>query len=120
MRAPSFLLSLVLLGASLQAYAFERPFPQTAKRGTLSMKNYPTVAMDGKERRLSVGAWIKNVNNSIDMPVSLRGREYTVNYTENLQGEINRVWILSPEEVKATPPNKRTGNQFIVPTTNQP
>lgn len=102
---------------SFTAYAFERPFPQNAKRGTLSVKDYPSIEMNGKERRLSVGAWIKNANNTIDMPITLRGREFTVNYTENMQGEIDRVWILSPEEAKKPAPSKeQTQHQTNQPT----
>jgi hypothetical protein len=117
MRAQRLLISLVLAGVTLAAHALERPFPQNAKRGKLSMEEYPTVKMDEKVRRLSVGAWIKNENNTIDMPHSLRGHEYVVNYTENLQGEIDRVWILSPTEAKAPPPNKKNNKQASAPQT---
>jgi len=105
---------LCILGlASLTAHAFERPFPPSAKRGTLSMANYPaTIAIDGKERRLSPGAWIRNERNTIDMPATLVGREFTVNYTENNEGDIDRIWILAPEEAQAKPPNERPENQW--------
>lgn len=106
-----YLVFLLATGLALSAHALERPFPQTAKRGTLSMTDYPKVEMDGKERRLSAGAWIKNENNRIDMPGTLRGREFTVNYTENMQGDIDRVWILSPEEAKKPAPNKKQNDQ---------
>ncbi len=107
MRTQRFLICCFLALASLSAQAFERPFPPIAKRGTMSTADYPTITFDGKARRLSAGAWIRNENNTIDMPVSLRGREFTVNYTENNQGEIDRVWILSPQEASAVPPNER-------------
>lgn len=106
MKFKQLLTGLVMASLCVAASAFERPFPQTAKRGTLSMQDYPSIEIDGKERRLSAGAWIKNENNTIDMPVTLRGREFTVNYTENLQGEIDRVWILSPQEAKRPAPRK--------------
>jgi len=35
-----------------------------------------------------------------------------VNYTENSQGDVDRVWILNREEARATPPNKRPENQW--------
>jgi hypothetical protein len=105
-----FALSLCLAASVLfcqPALAFERLFPPIAKRGQLSLEDYPTIVLNNKERRLSAGAWIRNQNNTIDMPVSLRGRQYTVNYTENAQGEINRVWILSPQEAEQTAPAER-------------
>lgn len=103
-------LSLCLVAFSLlcqPALALERLFPPIAKRGQLSMEDYPTIVLNNKERRLSAGAWIRNQNNTIDMPVSLRGRRYTVNYTENAQGEIDRVWILSPQEAEQPAPADR-------------
>jgi len=95
------------LACSLPAQALDRLFPPVAKRGTLSNVDYPTVRINGAERRLAPGAWIKNENNTIDMPVTLRGREFTVNYTENPEGQVDRVWILSPAEASAPPPNQR-------------
>ncbi|MDB5761574.1 MAG: hypothetical protein JWQ21_569 [Herminiimonas sp.] len=106
------LICLLLTTAALSVQAFERPFPPIAKRGTMSTADYPTITIDGKVRNLSPGAWIKNERNTIDMPVTLRGREFVVNYTENNQGDVDRVWILSPEEAQAMPPNKRPENQW--------
>jgi hypothetical protein len=111
MWAKRFLIWLLLTIVILSAHAFERPFPPIAKRGTLSTVNYPTIAINDKVRQLSVGAWIKNENNTIDMPASLGGRKFTVNYTENNQGEIDRVWILSPEEARKPAPNQPQTNQ---------
>jgi len=111
MRIIRFLCLLLLAGSAFSAWSFERPFPPTAKRGQLSMEAYPTIVMDGNERRLSAGAWIRNERNTIDMPVSLRGRSYVVNYTENAQGEIDRVWILSPQEAERPAPADRQAAQ---------
>ena len=107
MRILRFLCLLMLASAAVSAWSFERPFAPTAKRGQLSMEEYPSISIDGKERRLSAGAWIRNERNTIDMPVSLRGRRYVVNYTENAQGELDRVWILSPEEAQRPAPADR-------------
>jgi hypothetical protein len=87
--------------------ALERLFPANAKRGTLSTESYPEFYLDGKPKKLSVGAWIKNKKNTIDMPYSLRGREFVVNYTENARGEIDRVWILTEEEASKPAPADR-------------
>lgn len=106
-------LSLCLAAFSLicqPALALERLFPPTAQRGVLSMEDYPAIFLNNKERRLSAGAWIRNRNNTIDMPASLRGQRYTVNYTENAQGEIDRVWILSPQEAEQPAPADRKQN----------
>jgi hypothetical protein len=107
-RISSVLLCLFLASASMSvsAQARERPFPLIAKRGTLSMTNYPTVMIDGTARKLSPGAWIKNANNTIDTPISLQGREYIVNYTENNEGDVDRVWILTDHEISLPPPGR--------------
>lgn len=98
---------------ALPAHAFERPFPPIAKRGKLAVKAFPVVEVDDKDRRLSPGAWIRNEKNLIEVPAIVAGRgELTVNYTENAEGQIDRVWILTDQEAKATPPNKRPENQW--------
>jgi hypothetical protein len=83
---------------TLPAFAAERPFPSGAKRGTMSPAPYPAVVIDGRVRNLSTAARIWNPDNLIEMPASLRATEYVVNYTENEQGDIDRVWILSQDE----------------------
>jgi hypothetical protein len=107
MRLSRLFLGFILTCSALPAFALDRMFPPIAKRGTLSMENYPAVAMNGAARRLSAGAWIRNENNTIDMPVTLRGRQFVVNYTENNVGEIDRVWILNPTEASMPAPVDR-------------
>ena len=101
---PCLFLGLALAGPAL---ALDRLFPPQTKRGEMSGVDFPAVKIDGAERRLSAGAWIKNENNTIDMPVTLRGRQFIVNYTETQQGEINRVWILSPDEASVPLPKQQ-------------
>lgn len=98
MRLRPLLTVLALACATLPAFAFDRPFPQNTKRGTMSPGNYPEIVIDGQLRRLSPGARIWNADNLIEMPAYLRGSDFTVNYTEDMQGAINRVWILNPQE----------------------
>ncbi|MGI4847725.1 MAG: hypothetical protein ACRYGK_06270 [Janthinobacterium lividum] len=94
----------LLLGAGAAA-AFDRMFPPNTKRGTLSTEAYPVISINGKERQLSAGAWIRNENNTIDMPASLAGRRMVVNYTENGMGQIDRVWILTSSEASIALPD---------------
>jgi hypothetical protein len=103
------ILSCITLGLALAApaQALDRLFPPQAKRGELSNVDFPTVRINGAERKLAAGAWIKNENNTIDMPVTLRGRQFVVNYTENPEGDINRVWILSPAEASVPLPQQK-------------
>ena len=107
MRAQRFLIGLILSTTALSAMAFERPFPATAKRGTMSPAPYPTIVIDGTTKRLTAGGRIWNRDNLIQMPATLRSGEYVVNYTETLQGEIDRIWILTPQEAEKPAPDKR-------------
>lgn len=86
--------------AALPAAALDRPFPAPTKRGKMTPAAHPAIVIDGKTRQLSPGARIWNENNLIEMPAALRGSDLMVNYTENDQGDIDRVWILTPEEAR--------------------
>lgn len=113
MRSPRILpriLSCIALGLALAApaHALDRLFPPQTKRGEMANVDFPTIRINGTERKLSAGAWIKNENNMIDMPVTLRDRRFTVNYTEDNEGNVNRVWILSPAEASVPLPKLQT------------
>lgn len=82
------------------AFAFERPFPQNTQRGKMTPAAYPMIVIEGKTRQLAPGARIWNQNNLIEMPASLRGSDLVVNYTEDKQGEIDRVWLLTADEIR--------------------
>lgn len=78
--------------------ALDRPFPAPTQRGRMSPGMYPEIVIDGTVRRLSPGARIWNESNLIEMPAAMRGSDLVVNYTVDFQGEIDRVWVLTPEE----------------------
>lgn len=89
---------------TITANAFERAFPDNAKRAVMSsLSTYPTILLDKKKRTLAVGSRIWNQNNMIEMPAYIQGTRFTVNYTEDMHGNIDRVWLLSPEEINKMP-----------------
>ncbi len=94
------LVCLALLIAALPALAFDRPFPSNTKRGQMTPGLHPTIFINGKARTLSAGAQIRNENNLIEQPASLRGEGFIVNYTETPDGNIDRVWILTRDEAR--------------------
>jgi hypothetical protein len=116
MSIQRLLITCLLAAAVLPAHAFERPFPKNAKRGTMEVGAYPTIAINDKLRRLSAGARIWNSKNMIQQPASLVGRQAVVNYTEDRQGNIDRVWILTEDEAKQPPPKQTPAPEL--PTTN--
>lgn len=84
-----------------------RPFPPNTKRGKMTPGYAPDITLDGKPRQLSPAARIYNEENLTVVPGSLDNREFVVNYTEDLNGNIDRVWILTQEEASQRAPNAR-------------
>lgn len=93
---PALAAALALL-TTLPAFA-DRPFPANVKRGTMTPAYAPDIVIDGKTRRMAPSARIFNQDNLIEMPASLRGSHFVVNYQENQEGLIVNVWILTAEE----------------------
>jgi hypothetical protein len=107
MRVTHFLICFLLSTFAVATLAFERPFPPVAKRGMMSPAIYPAVVIDGTTRSLAAGARIWNTDNLIEMPAALRGSDFVVNYTENGQGEIDRIWLLSADEARQPAPTSQ-------------
>jgi hypothetical protein len=77
-----------------------RAFPPNAKRGKMTPAYHPEIYIDGKLRMMSPSSRIFNQDNLIEMPAALRGKDIVVNYTEDRDGNIDRVWILTREEAR--------------------
>ena len=101
-----FFLLLALAGTlayspgPVAAQTLLRPFPPSAKRGTLVVTAPPQVLIDGRSEQLSPGARIKSVNNLLVLSASLVGTPVLVNYVRDPQGLIHEVWILSAQEAQ--------------------
>jgi hypothetical protein len=83
-----------------------RPFPPSAKRGKMTFGYGPDIAIDGKPRQLSPAARIFNDANLTVVPGSLRDKDIIVNYTEGLDGDVDRVWLLTREEARMPLPKR--------------
>lgn len=90
----------LLLVVPLRGRAAAREIPAEAKRGSLTPGWFPDITLDGKPRRLAPSARIFNQDNLIEVPAALRGRDLAVCYTENAEGDIDRVWLLTAEEAR--------------------
>jgi hypothetical protein len=75
-----------------------RSLPQKSLRGELVVVASPEVRVNGKASRLSAGSRIRNVSNMIVMATTLTNQRLVVNYTQDLTGQVQDVWILSPAE----------------------
>jgi hypothetical protein len=98
MRPIRLLMIFLLATLAFSAMAVERDFPATTLRGKMIITDYPNVTMSGNALRLSPGSRIWNTQQLTQIPSSLGSDTYRVNYTLNMQGDIDRVWILTPDE----------------------
>ena len=88
---------LALYGAAAAAQL--RAIPEDAKRGSMTHREVMTVDIDGKLEQLAPGAQIRDVDNRLVPPAALPPAT-AVRYLREPDGQIRRVWILSPEEAK--------------------
>ena len=89
--------ALLALAAASAAQAQLRTIPAEAKRAKLSHVQGMTVEIDGKKTVLAAGAQIRDASNMIVLPAALPAG-VLVKYTPDMQGQLWRVWILSPRE----------------------
>ena len=82
-----------------------RMIPADAKRATMSHVQGMTVEIDGKRADLAAGAQIRDGNNRIVLPGTLPAGSL-VKYMPDPQGQVWRIWILSPQEAAQPDPKK--------------
>ena len=87
------------------AQAQFRSIPAEAKRGELRHLNDMIVEIDGKAVRLAPGARIRDPDNLIMLPTAIPAG-VLIKYTQDAQGMVNQVWILSPTEAARRDPPK--------------
>ncbi|MYM23187.1 hypothetical protein GTP46_11070 [Duganella sp. FT135W] len=102
------LIALLLAAAlALPALAIDRPFPANVLRGKFTPGYFPDITLNGKARQLSPSARIFNEDNRIEMPAAVRGTDLVVNYTVDSMGYIDRIWILTADEVAQKVPSAK-------------
>jgi hypothetical protein len=75
-----------------------RSLPQRSLRGELVVTAAPEVRVNGKAARLSAGSKIRNEGNMIVMATTLTNQRLIVNYTLDIAGQVQDVWILGANE----------------------
>ena len=104
----SLSLTAVVIGATAvtvfvapaQAQTAQREFPKKALRAMMVITAPPQITLNGTSERLSPGARIKSVNNTLLMSGQLVGQSVLVNYVRDPQGMIHEVWVLSEQEAQ--------------------
>jgi hypothetical protein len=84
-----------------------RPFPVTAERGVMAVTVPPEVRLNGKPDRLAPGARIRGMNNLLVLSGSVIGQNLLVNYVRNPTGELQDIWILTPDEAALKLPTQK-------------
>ena len=102
MRINTRLLTCLLLCLVLcnHVLAEDRPLPYNGTVGTLSISALPTIVIDGQTHKLTAGAQIRNEKNLIVQTATLKGADVKVLFKVNKLNQIDRLWILTQEEVK--------------------
>ena len=95
-----------------------REFPAAAMRAEMTVQNHSEISLNDKPERLSPGARIFDTRNLLVLSSQLQGQRLNVNYLRDTGNQIERVWILNPEEAKQKRPgSERTIFNFITGST---
>jgi hypothetical protein len=98
----AYLALLPALSLCAAVLAQPRPIPEDSRRGYLRHVESMAVTMDGRRMQLAAGATIRDRQNLIIVPVSLPRDGAWAEYTLDRNGQIFRVWLLTPEELERT------------------
>jgi len=99
------LAAVVFAFTASAALAQFRTIPADAKRATMSHVQGMTVEIDGKRTLLAAGAQIRDGRNMIVLPTAVPPG-VRIKYLADAQGQVARVWILSPQEEAQPDPQK--------------
>ncbi len=93
---------LVAFLLALPAHAVDRPFPRNVKPANLTGVTYPYVSIDDRTYRLAPGAHIYDTANRIVLP-NASPKTGKVLFKLDSQGNLLKLWILTPEEIAHLP-----------------
>lgn len=75
-----------------------RNFPAGTLRGRLRMLDFPRADLDGRLEVLAPGTRIRNAQNMVVTGSTLLGQDLAVNYLRDAAGQVQQIWVLTPEE----------------------
>ena len=102
-RRPVLVLFFGLAFCCAGAQAQLRAIPAEAKRGEIRHVQGMIVEIDGKRLSLAPGAQIRDPDNRIVLPAALPAG-VLVKYTLDVQENVFRAWILTPDEAAQRDP----------------
>lgn len=92
-----------LLFACAGAMAQMRTIPGDAKRAAIRHVQETVVALDGERALLAPGAQIRDTDNRLIVPTAIP-EGVLAKYLLDAQGQVRRVWILTPAEAAQSDP----------------
>ena len=101
------LLPALLWAVSVLAQARPSPIPQDSKRGYIRHVQEMAVTVDDKAMQLAAGAIIRDQQNLIIVPVTIPREGAWAAYNLDRDGQIFRVWLLTPDELARPRPEGR-------------
>jgi hypothetical protein len=108
-RLASLVIALAVVAAALvapTASAQLRTLPKDIERGHIRPLQHNVVAIDGRQVRLAPGATIRDRRNLIIFANALPEGGASAAYLTDLNGQVWRVWLLTPEEQARNRPAK--------------
>ena len=93
------LFSALLWAAPAFAQTRSAPIPEDAKAGHIQHIREMAVTVSRKPMQLAAGAVIRDQRNLIIVPVSIPRKGAWAAFTLDQNGQISRVWLLTPEEL---------------------
>ena len=93
------LVSASLWAAPVFAQTRSAPIPEDAKRGYIRHVKEMAVTLDRKPMQLAAGAVIRDQRNLTMVPVSIPREGAWAAFTLDRNGQVFRVWLLTPEEL---------------------
>ncbi len=95
-----FILLIVLITFSHPVFSQQtRKFPTDSQLGNLTAVAFPVFTINGQKMTMSAGGQIRGIDNLIILPTSANYIGL-IRYQLDTMGNLHRVWILTPDEVK--------------------
>ena len=106
-RAACIALLLLLGAVPVLAQTRPSPIPEDTRRGYIRHVEEMAVTVDDKAMQLAAGATVRNQQNLIIVPMSIPRGGAWADYALDRDGQVLRVWLLTPDELARPRPGGR-------------
>ncbi len=108
-RCRAACIALLLLFGAVPVLAQTRPspIPEDTRRGYIRHVEEMAVTVDDKAMQLAAGATVRNQQNLIIVPMSIPRGGAWADYVLDRDGQVLRVWLLTPDELARPRPGGR-------------